>query len=67
MVSFKNEEKKTCGICGGSVDFIGISEGNVYKRVERFCKEHAKTHGPVTLIKFKVVQSTNLLFHGDRL
>lgn len=59
MVSFKNEEKKTCGICG-SVDFIGISDGNVYKRVERFCKEHAKTHGPVTPIKLKVVGLTNL-------
>ena len=59
MVSFKNEEKKTCGICG-SVDFIGISDGNVYKRVERFCKEHAKTQGPVTPIKLKVVGLTNL-------
>lgn len=59
MVSFKNEEKKTCGICA-SVDFIGISDGNVYKRVERFCKEHARTHDPVTPIKLKVVGLTNL-------
>jgi len=45
--------KKTCNICGGSVAFVGISHSN-YARLERFCKEHARTHGPIIPVKLKV-------------
>jgi hypothetical protein len=59
MVSFKNEEKKTCGICG-SVDFIGISDGNVYKRVESSARNMPRLTALLHPIKLKVVGLTNL-------
>ncbi len=48
--------KKTCNICGGSVAFVGISRGNCYTTLERFCKEHAKTHGPITPLNLQSVK-----------
>jgi hypothetical protein len=46
--------KKTCNVCGGRVAFVPISHGNGYARLERFCKEHARTHGPIIPVKLKV-------------
>jgi len=46
--------RKRCVICGGFVDFIGISHGNGYTRLERFCNEYARTHGSIIPVKLKV-------------
>jgi len=41
--------KKSCVYCGGAVSFVGIIQGKDHKVVERYCEEHANTHGPLHL------------------
>ena len=47
--------KKTCSICPVSMSYVVIFNYKKHQRVERFCRDHAASFGPLPPIKLKVV------------